>query len=118
MQQETLRWIKIADSPKEILFNSSHIAEIEADGKRICIGTFNGQLFAFAYKCPHAGGYFAEGYIDVLGNVVCPIHRYKFCMKNGRNISGEGYYLKHWPVDVREDGVFVGFEKSKLFGLL
>jgi 3-phenylpropionate/trans-cinnamate dioxygenase ferredoxin subunit len=38
-------------------------------------------------------------------------------MKNGRNVSGEGYYMKHWPVDVREDGVFIGFEQTSLFGL-
>jgi 3-phenylpropionate/trans-cinnamate dioxygenase ferredoxin subunit len=36
-------------------------------------------------------------------------------MKNGRNVSGEGYYLKHWPVVVQEDGVFVGLEKFSLF---
>jgi 3-phenylpropionate/trans-cinnamate dioxygenase ferredoxin subunit len=39
-------------------------------------------------------------------------------MKNGTNVSGEGYYLKHWPVEIREGGVFVGMEKNKLFGLL
>ena len=33
-------------------------------------------------------------------------------MENGRNISGEGYYLKHWPVELRENGVFVGMEES------
>jgi len=38
-------------------------------------------------------------------------------MKNGRNVSGEGYYLKHWPVEVREDGIYVGLEANKLFGL-
>jgi 3-phenylpropionate/trans-cinnamate dioxygenase ferredoxin subunit len=39
-------------------------------------------------------------------------------MKNGRNVTGEGYYLKHWPVEVRDDGVYVGLEKKSLFGLL
>ena len=33
-------------------------------------------------------------------------------MQNGRNVSGEGYYLKHWPVEQREDGVFAGFEEE------
>jgi nitrite reductase/ring-hydroxylating ferredoxin subunit len=91
--------------------------EMEANGKTICVGKFKDQVFAFARKCPHAGGELAHGFIDALGNVVCPIHRYKFCMANGRNVTGEGYYLKHWPVEVREDGVYVGMEKG-LFGLL
>ena len=50
----------------------------------------------------------ADGYIDALGNIVCPLHRYKYNMENGRNVSGEGYYLKHWLVECREDGVYVG----------
>ena len=76
-------------------------------------------LFAFAYKCPHAGGMLAEGFIDALGNIVCPLHRYKYNMANGRNTSGEGYYLKHWPVQIKEDGIFVGVEETGgLFGLL
>lgn len=115
---DKVHWIKIADSIEEIAFAANNMAEADADGKRICIAKHKEELFAFAYKCPHAGGYLADGYIDALGNVVCPIHRYKFCMKNGRNVSGEGYYLKHWPVEVRNDGVFVGLEKNKLFGLL
>jgi hypothetical protein len=28
-------------------------------------------------------------------------------MCNGRNVSGEGYYLTHWRVRVDEEGVFV-----------
>jgi nitrite reductase/ring-hydroxylating ferredoxin subunit len=112
-----MHWVKIADSINEILFGPNNLAEITAEEKTICIGRHNGQLFAFARKCPHAGGFLSEGYIDALGNVVCPLHRYKYCMKNGRNVSGEGYYLKHWPVEIRDDGIYVGLEKNKLFGL-
>lgn len=118
MTDDKFRWVKIADAVEEIVFASNNIAEADADGKRICVARYKDELFAFAYKCPHAGGFFTDGYLDALGNVVCILHRYKFCLKNGRNVSGEGYYLKHWPVEIRPDGVFVGLEKNKLFGLL
>ncbi len=36
-------------------------------------------------------------------------------MQNGRNVSGEGYYLKHWPVEAREDGIYVGMESEAGF---
>ena len=108
----------MAESLEEIPFGSNGLAEVMADDKRVCIGKFKEELFAFAAKCPHASGFFIDGFIDALGNVVCPLHRYKFCMKNGRNISGEGYYLKHWPVAVREDGVYVGLETKGFFGWL
>jgi len=103
---------KIAFSLQEIEFAANNIAIVELNGKKICLGRFNDTLFAFAYSCPHAGGILADGFIDALGNVVCPVHRYKYSPKNGRNVTGEGYYLKHWPVERREDGIYVGMEES------
>lgn len=117
MSEKKYTWHKIADQIEELDFAGNNIAVAEVNGKKICIGKFKEGVFAFAYKCPHAGGLLAEGYIDALGNIVCPIHRYKYDMKNGRNITGEGYYLKNWPVEIRESGVFVGLEQSSgIFG--
>lgn len=114
-EHQKYTWEKVADFINEIDFGDNHIAIVELKGKKICLGKFREELFAFAYKCPHAGGLLADGYIDALGNVVCPLHRYKYDMKNGRNVTGEGYYLKHWPVEVRDDAVYVGMESSSLF---
>lgn len=94
----------------------NNIAVVEVSNKTICITKYEGTWFAFAYKCPHAGGILANGYIDAMGNIVCPVHRYKFNIRNGRNSSGEGYYLKTYPVEIREDGIYVGIEKG-LFDL-
>lgn len=117
MADDSLSWIKVANSEAEIDFGANHIAEVMAGERRICIGKHRGELFAFSNKCPHASGLFVNGYIDVLGNVVCPIHRYKFCMRNGRNITGEGYFLKCWALQVRENGIYVGLEKNKISGI-
>jgi 3-phenylpropionate/trans-cinnamate dioxygenase ferredoxin subunit len=116
--EKNYTWHKIADHINELDFADNNIAVAEANGKKICIGKYNDVPFAFAYKCPHAGGILADGYIDALGNIVCPLHRYKYNIQNGRNVSGEGYYLNHWPVELRESGVFVGMEESSgLFSL-
>lgn len=112
MTEKKYTWHKIADHINELDFADNNIAVTDIKGKKICIGRHNNAAFAFAYKCPHAGGVMADGYIDALGNVVCPLHRYKYNMENGRNVSGEGYYLKHWPVELREEGVFVGMEEA------
>ncbi|MET0394445.1 MAG: Rieske 2Fe-2S domain-containing protein [Chitinophagaceae bacterium] len=116
MPEAKYNWYKIADHPGDLVFSANSIAIVQANGKKLCLARYNDQLFAFAYKCPHAGGIMADGYIDALGNVVCPLHRYKFDLRNGRNTSGEGYYLKHWPVETRDDGVYVGMERNWLFG--
>ncbi len=117
MTEKKNTWYKVADHVNEINFTVNNIAVVEVKGKKICLGKFKETVFAFAFKCPHAGGLLADGFIDSLGNVVCPIHRYKYDMKNGRNVTGEGYYLKHWPVDIKETGVFVEMEeRTGLFG--
>jgi len=114
----TLSWHKIADTPTDFHFPASNLIEIEAGGRRICLARHNGSLFACANKCPHAGGTLAEGYLDNSGNIVCPVHRYKFSLDNGRNTSGEGYFLKTFPIEVRPDGVYVGITGGSLFGWL
>ena len=116
MSASTLHWYKIAEHPDELSWGENNLAPAEAAGKKICIGRFQEELFAFAARCPHAGGLLQEGYIDAMGRVVCPLHRYKFDMSNGRNVSGEGYYLKHWAVEQRNDGVFVGMPLSGFAG--
>ena len=91
----------------EIDFSANGLAIVTVAGKTITLGRDKEKLFACAHKCPHAGGLLADGYVDALGNIVCPLHRYRFDPFNGRNTSGEGYYLKTFPVELREDGVFV-----------
>jgi len=112
MSERKYTWRKIADHINEIDFAENNIAVTEVEGKKICIGKYNDAILAFAYKCPHASGILADGYIDALGNVVCPQHRYKYNPQNGFNVSGEGYYLKNWPVELRNDGVYIRLEKT------
>ncbi len=112
------RWFKIADSIKEIDFAENGMAEITVNGKTVCLALHNDTLTACTQKCPHAGGTLSHGYLDALGNIVCPVHRYKFSLQNGRNISGEGYFLKTFPVEIRSNGVFIGFEENNLFNWL
>ena len=118
MTEKKYTWHKIADHINELSFAENNIAAADMNGKKICIAKFNEAVFAFSYKCPHAGGILADGRIDALGNIVCPLHRYKFNLKNGIDVTGEGYYLKIYPVEIRENGVFVGIEENKLFGWL
>ncbi len=107
MFDKKMTWHKIAEHPNELNFGPNNIAVVEAGGHKLCIARFKETYAAFAYKCPHASGIMADGFIDMMGNVVCPLHRYRFNIQNGRNVSGEGYFLKTYPVELREDGLFV-----------
>src|SRR5215213_1641001 len=111
-------WHKIADSLEEIPFGENHLVQTDVSGKMVCLSRKSDQLFACVAKCPHAGGRLADGYIDATNNIVCPLHRYKFNLQNGRNTSGEGYFLKTFPVETTPDGVFIGIEETGLFSWL
>lgn len=108
MSSKKYTWHKIAESTAELTSEEKRISVIDINGKKICLAEYQQEWFGFAYTCPHASGIMALGYIDPLGNIVCPVHRYKFSLRNGRNTSGEGFYLKTYPVELREDGVYVG----------
>ena len=107
MFQKKLNWHRLAENPESLNWQDNSIAVMEVNGKKICIAKYREQYFAFAYTCPHASGIMADGWIDLLGNVVCPLHRYKFNIINGRNTSGEGYYLKTYPLRIDEKGIYV-----------
>jgi len=105
-------WYRVED----LLVANQEIVVVDIHGKKVCCTRYEDSLYAFAYKCPHASGMMADGFIDDTGNVVCPLHRYRFSVKNGYNSSGEGFYLKTYLVEQREDGVYIGLEKTGLFG--
>ncbi|QEC68215.1 Rieske 2Fe-2S domain-containing protein [Panacibacter ginsenosidivorans] len=118
MREPKYIWYKIAESENELHFNNNNLIVAIANKKKITIGKFKEKLLACSYNCPHAGGILSDGHIDAQGNIVCPLHHYRFNMVNGHNITGEGYFLKTYPVEVREDGVYIGMEEKKLFSFL
>ena len=117
MKDKKYKWYKIADAESEFNFAENNLLQIEVAGKKICIAKGK-NLYACAVKCPHAGGIMTEGFLDAADNITCPIHRYKFSLQNGRDVTGEGYYLKTYPLQVNETGIFIGIEESGLFSWL
>ena len=74
MHSKKQHWHKIADSIAEINFSAEGLAEVVVANKPICIAQFDNRLLACTQKCLHAGGIMADGFLDVLGNIVCPLH--------------------------------------------
>ncbi len=117
MPEKQLKWIRVVISEKELQWNEKGICIIEANSKKISLALHKGVLYAFAHKCPHAGGILADGKIMANGCIVCPLHRYSFHVKSGFNTSGEGYFLQTYPVEKKEDGIYVGFKNESWFTL-
>jgi len=109
-----LRWHKIETEIPEEEF----VKQILVDGKKLCLVKHEGEFFVVQNYCPHAGGVLSGGWCKN-GHLVCPIHRYEYDLQTGRGIEGQGDYINKYPVELRADGIYVGFKEGwlkRLFG--
>ncbi|MEJ7557741.1 MAG: Rieske (2Fe-2S) protein [Pedobacter sp.] len=108
-----MNWIKVNDAiPSE-----DFVKQIKLEGKTLCLIKEQGKLYAVENSCPHAGGILSGGWCKN-GNIICPIHRWEYSLENGRGAQGQGDYINTYPVDVRDDGTYIGLKTGfwkKLF---
>ncbi|HSB94414.1 MAG TPA: Rieske 2Fe-2S domain-containing protein [Flavitalea sp.] len=100
----------LSPNPESLPFNAAGIAVVDVQDKKICVTRYRDEWYAFSAKCPHASGPMDEGFVDAAGNVVCPVHRYRFSIKNGRDSNGEGYCLKTYKLELRGQALYVGLQ--------
>jgi 3-phenylpropionate/trans-cinnamate dioxygenase ferredoxin subunit len=83
-------------------------------GRKLCLINGSQGLFAIDERCPHNGFSLSRGWCSGDGSaVVCPLHRYAFDLKTGRSQNGGGGAARVYPIDVRDDGVFIGLEERE-----
>ncbi|MDE3124926.1 MAG: Rieske 2Fe-2S domain-containing protein [Bacteroidota bacterium] len=103
-----IKWVPVGPIRQWFEPGINAMVLIEVAGKDITLAQWHNQIYAFAKKCPHAGGILANGYINAVGCVTCPLHHYSFNITNGRNVSGEGYYLKTYATKIEEEELWIG----------
>jgi thiamine pyrophosphate-dependent acetolactate synthase large subunit-like protein/nitrite reductase/ring-hydroxylating ferredoxin subunit len=74
----------------------------------VCMTRFEGEYAALDNRCPHQGGPLGEGSIEN-GWLRCPWHGWDYHPTTGKSPGGFGDGLDTFPVEVRDDGVYVGF---------
>lgn len=88
------------------------VTSMQVGKKKICVAHTTEGFFAVNDKCPHNGASLGAGHCTEQGSVVCPVHRYHFDLKTGRAKSGLGDYVQPYPIEVRADGIYIGFEET------
>jgi nitrite reductase (NADH) small subunit len=63
-------------------------------------------IIALTDRCPHAGGSLGQGWIEE-GEVVCPLHRWRFKLEDGRCSRIRGQGVHRFPAEIRQDQVWV-----------
>lgn len=111
--KKTTSWFQLFSSEaaaKEAI-GLNQIYSTQIGKHRICVVHTKDGFFAMNDKCPHNGASLSNGFCSDDGAIVCPVHRYRFDLKTGRAKSGLGDVATTYPIEIRETGVFIGFEE-------
>ena len=114
---EQVEWKRVPEASAigKNWLKEKEVREVKIESRTVCIGRTNNGYFAVQNKCPHAGGSLGKGWCNAHGQVVCPVHQYKFDMKTGRHF-GEGLYkLKTYPLKWENDELLIGMPSDNPF---
>lgn len=78
----------------------------EVSGNRLAVCRQGELVFAVDARCPHVGGPLDRGRLEE-GELICPWHRWRFRLKDGRCMTVRGNSLRTFPCHVRKGRVFV-----------
>ena len=99
-------WYKVLD-PDEL--PEGRVTAVTCAHATLCMTRYEGTYAALENRCPHQGGPLGEGSIE-RGLLRCPWHGWDFDPITGKPPGGYDDGVPTYPVDVREDGIYVGLE--------
>jgi nitrite reductase (NADH) small subunit len=79
---------------------------LDASGVRLALYRHGGALVALSGRCPHSGGSLGHGWIED-GEVVCPLHHWRFRLSDGRCTTIRGESVHRFRCEVRGDEIWV-----------
>ena len=103
-----IEWLKVLD-PDEL--PEGRVKPVTCEHTTVCMTHYQGQYAALDNKCPHQGGPLGEGSIEN-GLLRCPWHGWDYDPLTGL-APGYDDGVETFPIEVRDDGVYVGFEVER-----
>jgi thiamine pyrophosphate-dependent acetolactate synthase large subunit-like protein/nitrite reductase/ring-hydroxylating ferredoxin subunit len=112
MGERELNWHRVADLDE---LPPGRVKTVTAGVHSMALANIDGEYTAMGNRCPHQGGPLGEGSIETGAEgqcwLRCPWHGWDFDPKTGLPPGGhEDSGQQLYPVDVREDGIYVGLE--------
>jgi nitrite reductase/ring-hydroxylating ferredoxin subunit len=100
--------LKLFNSKDELLerLDENGRLIIRIGERKLCLVLHNDHFHVFDHLCPHNKHSLFEGLINFQAEVVCPLHSYRFSLKDGQECEGRTAPLKVHSL---------GFEDSKVF---
>ena len=91
-------------SSEAVVEGKGHAVEVE--GLRVALFRHGGRVRALLGRCPHANGPLGRGWVEE-GEAVCPLHRWRFRLDDGRCTTVRGESVHAFRCEEREGRVWV-----------
>ena len=104
-----MKWVKLFESQKaadEVLKKRNPI-RLKVNGKDLCLTLFDGTYYITENSCPHQRETLSGGTLNYLGELICPLHFYRFNLKTGQECMGRTRDLITYTVKSNEQGIFL-----------
>ncbi len=95
-------------SSKEEVFQAlpeRKIKKLAAGQKRLAILRIGDTCYIFDAQCPHRGADLGQANINGIGEIICPLHQYRFDLKTGDVRSGYCAALPVYRNDLTDSGL-------------
>ena len=111
MTATATQWFRVLDLDE---LPEGRVKTVVAGHKSLALTHYQGQYGALDNRCPHQGGPLGEGSIEN-GLLRCPWHGWDYCPLTGRapGDDDEDDKLETFPVEVRDDGIYVELSVEK-----
>jgi pyruvate oxidase len=96
-------WVRIDPGPVD----EGRVTLLVAGNRALCVSRTPEGWGVLDNQCPHQGGPLGEGEIDEHGHVICPWHGYEYDPHTGEPPPGFADSATCYPVEEREDGLYV-----------
>jgi pyruvate oxidase len=109
---ENLTWYK-AVSHGEL--PEGRVKAVSCGETTVAVTHYDGEYAALDNNCPHQGGPLGEGSIET-GLLRCPWHGWDFDPLTGETPGEHDDCVQSFPIEEREDGIYVGFPEEEPHG--
>lgn len=107
------KWEELSEEQQSKLIDTEMYKPIflNYDSHKVCVVKLEDGFHAVSNTCPHAGAALHTGWCNKKGVIVCPLHQYKFDIKTGQSIDGNGYVLKRYKIKEEEGKLSLGIKR-------
>ncbi|MEM8566248.1 MAG: Rieske (2Fe-2S) protein [Bacteroidota bacterium] len=104
-----MKWVKVFESldKAQDIFGVKSFVKLVIGKTEICLVKFENHIYAVSDICPHQYENLSKGQVTAYGEIVCPLHFYRFSLKTGSECLNRTKDLKTFRVRADQSGLFV-----------